>query len=138
MTLKTSHRDIGRPLDAPLLTFDLPALLEKVKSEADWRKNERNSMTLHKSPGLRVILVAMHAGTAILTHTAAYPFSLQLIDGRIRFTAGKQTTTLGRGELLTLHAGIPHDLVAMEQSAFLLTLAAGNEHPAQSAVAMRK
>jgi quercetin dioxygenase-like cupin family protein len=131
MTLKTSHRDIGRPLDAPLLTFDLPSLLEKIKSEEDWFKHERNSMTLHKSPGLRVILVAMHAGTCIPAHTAAYPFSLQVVAGRVRFTAGKKTTTLECGQLLTLHAGIPHDLVALEQAAFLLTLAAGNDHPAE-------
>jgi len=119
-------------LDAPLLTFDLPALLEKIKSETDWLKHERNSMTLHKSPGLRIILVAMHEGTSIPGHTAAYPFSLQVVAGSIRFTAGKNTATLRCGELLTLHAGIPHDLVALEQAAFLLTLAAGNDHPAQS------
>lgn len=130
MALQTSHRDIGRPLDAPLLTFDLPALLEKIKGEEDWFRNERNSMTVHKSTELRVILVAMHAGTSIPAHTAAYPFSLQVLEGRVRFTAGKKTTELRRGNLLTLHAGIPHDLVAVEQSAFLLTLAAGDAHPA--------
>ncbi|MDD5304397.1 MAG: cupin domain-containing protein [Elusimicrobia bacterium] len=132
MTLKTSHRDIGRPLDAPLLTFDLPALLEKIKSEEGWGKHERNAMTLHKSPGLRIVLVAMHAGTAIPAHKADYPFSLQVIEGSVQFTSGKKTTKLQRGQMLTLHAGIPHDIAAPEETAFLLTLAAGDAHPAQS------
>lgn len=130
MAIQTPHRDIGRPLDAPLQDFDLPELIKRLKSEEDWFRHERNSMTVHKSPELRVILVVMHAGTSIPAHTAAYPFSLQVLEGRVRFTAGKKTTVLRRGSLLTLHAGIPHDLVAEEQSAFLLTLAAGEAHPA--------
>jgi quercetin dioxygenase-like cupin family protein len=126
MTPKTSHREIGRPLDAPLQTFDLPALLEEVKSEKSWRMHDRNAITLHKDPALRVILVAMHAGTSIPTHAADYPFSL-MVEGRVRFTAGKKITMLLRGEMLTLHAGIPHDLSASEDAAFILTLAAGKE-----------
>lgn len=125
MTTRIAHRNIGRPLDAPLLTFDLPALLDKIKSEEDWSKNERNAMTLHKSPELKVILVAMHGGTAIPGHKADHPISLQVIEGSILFTSGKKTATLQRGQMLTLHAGIPHDIVATVESAFLLTLATG-------------
>jgi quercetin dioxygenase-like cupin family protein len=118
-------------LDAPAQSFDLPALLEKIKGEADWREHPRNSMTLHKSSGLRVVLVAMHAGTAIPQHTAAYPFSLQVVEGSVRFNAGKKSVTLQRGQMVTVHAGVPHDLEAPVTAAFLLTLAAGEEHPAQ-------
>ena len=132
MTLKTSHRDIGRPLDGPLQTFDLPSLLEGIKSEEDWRAHERNSMTLHKGPGLRVVLVAMHARATIPAHAAAYPFSLLVVEGSVRFTAGEKTVTLRRGQMLTLHAGIPHGIEAPEDAAFLLTLAAGDGELAPS------
>lgn len=125
MTTRIAHRNIGRPLDAPLLTFDLPALLDKIKSEEDWSKNERNAMTLHKSPELKVILVAMHGGGAIPEHKAEHPFSLLVVEGSLRFTAEKKTTTLQRGQLLTLHAGIPHGIEAAEECAFLLTLSTG-------------
>lgn len=129
MTTKTVHRDIGRTLDEPLLTFDLPALLEQIKSEEGWSKNARNAMTLHKSPELRIVLVAMHAGTSIPGHKADYPFSLMMIEGSIRFTSGKKTTTLQSGQMLTLHAGIPHDIEAPVESVFLLTLATGAAAP---------
>jgi len=132
MTTKFAHRDIGRPLDAPVLTFDLPTLLKKIQSEEDWGKHERNAMTLHKSPGLRIVLVAMHAGTVIPAHKADYPFSLQVLEGSLLFTSRKKTTKLQCGELLTLHAGIPHGIEAPEEAAFLLTLAAGDAHPAQA------
>lgn len=128
MNTQVSHRDIGRPLDEPLQTFDLPPLIEKIKSEADWSAHERNAMTLHKSPGLRVMLVSMHARTEIARHTASYPMSLLVVEGSVRFTAGNKTVLLQRGQLLTLHAGIPHRLEAPEEASFLLTLAA--DHPA--------
>lgn len=131
MPLESPRRDIGRPLDAPLQAFDLPPLLERLRRERTWKDHERNSMTLHKSPGLRVVLVAMHAGTVIPEHTAAYPFTLLAVEGRLRFAAGKKTIALQRGELLTVHAGIPHALEAPEEAAFLLTLAAGAGHPAE-------
>jgi len=129
MELKTAHRDIGRPLDGPLQSFDLPALLEKIKSEEDWRTQDRNAMTLHKGPGLRIMLIAMHAGTSIASHVAAYPISLLMIEGSLIFTAGKQSSRVQRGQMLTLHAGIPHALEAPEEAAFLLTLASGPEQP---------
>lgn len=131
MTTGFAHRDIGRQLDAPLLTFDLSALLKKIHSEEDWDKHERNAMTLHKSPGLRIVLVAMHAGTVIPAHKADFPFSLQVVEGSLLFTSRKKTTKLQCGEMLTLHAGIPHGIEAPEEAAFLLTLAAGDAHPAQ-------
>lgn len=121
-----AHRDIGRPLDAALQAFDLPPLLEKIKSERDWTEQKRNAMTLHKSPGLKVVLVAMHAGTTIPEHRAGAPFSLLVVEGRVRFTADGRTTTLERGGLLTLHAGVAHSVEAAEESAFLLTLAGGS------------
>ena len=130
MALKTSHRDIGRPLDASFLTFDVPSLLDQIKSEDDWLKEPRNAMTLHKSRDLRIVLIAMHAGTRIRPHTADYPISLQVIAGSLRFNAGPKSATLRKGQLLTLHEGIPHDIEAPEESAFLLTLATGGNHPA--------
>lgn len=120
-----AHRDIGRPLDAALQTFDLPPLIARLKSERDWTEQKRNAMTLHKGPGLKVVLVAMHAGTEIPEHRASAPFSLLVVEGSLRFRAEGRTTTLARGQLLTLHAGLAHSLEAPEEAAFVLTLGDG-------------
>lgn len=132
MALKTSHRDIGRPLDSSFLIFDIPELLKQIKSEEDWSKEPRNAIILHKSHGMRIVLVAMHAGTAIQPHTADYPISLQVVEGSLKFNAGSKSATLRQGQMLTLHEGIRHDIKAPEESAFLLTLATGEDHPAES------
>ena len=55
-------------LDAPLLTFDIPTLLAQLKHEDLWRTGKRNAMTLLKDRGLRVVLIVMHASTAIPSH----------------------------------------------------------------------
>jgi quercetin dioxygenase-like cupin family protein len=39
--------------------------------------------------------------------------------------------TLNPGQLLTLHAGIPHAMEAVEEAAFLLTIATETPHPAE-------
>lgn len=125
------HRDIGRILDASLLRFDIAQLLNQIKAEDDWKKEDRNAIILYKSPDLRVVLVAMHAGTAIKPHTANHPFSLQVVEGIIRFRTDSQDVSLGRGQMITLHAGVPHELYAPEEAAFLMTLAMAEAHPAE-------
>ena len=93
MTAQRPHSTTERPLDAPLLTFDLPALLTHIKGEDAWRKGLRNAVTLLKGHRLRVVLVAMHAGTVIPSHQADGPISLQVIEGAPAFSSGKSRAT---------------------------------------------
>jgi quercetin dioxygenase-like cupin family protein len=110
-----------------VLTFDLTTLLAQIKSEEAWQKGPRNAMTLHKGPGLRVVLVAMHGNTTLPAHRAEGPISVQVLEGILTFGVETHAVTLRAGELLTLHAGIPHSVEALEESALLLTL--GTEVP---------
>ena len=132
MTPQRPHPTTERPLDAPLLTFDIPSLMTQIKSEDTWKKGSRNGMTLLKGQGLRVVLVAVRAGTTIPSHRADGPLSLQVVEGTIKFSAASQEVTLGEGQVLTLQAGIPHSVEAIEESAFLLTLATETPSPAEA------
>ena|SRR5262245_5032991 len=132
MTPQRPHPTTERPLDAPLLTFDLSTLVTQIKSEDTWAKGSRNGMTLLKGQGLRVVLVAMRAGTVIPSHRAEGPLSLQVVEGTLKFIAAPQEVTLGEGQVLTLQAGIPHRVEAIEESAFLLTLATETPSPAEA------
>lgn len=131
MARQRAHDLKEHPLDAPLLTFDIPALLTQIKGEETWKKGEHNAMTLVKGKGLRVVLVAMHADTAIAKHQADCPISLQVIEGRIKLSTDSEVLTINKGHLLTLKDGIPHFVEAPEESAFLLTLATDKPHPAE-------
>ena len=73
----------------------------------------------------------MHADTAIPSHQADCAISLQVIEGSLRFGTDSQAVTLKKGDLLTLKAGISHAIEAVEESAFLLTLATDRPHPTE-------
>lgn len=111
------------PLDAPLLTFDLRALVQQIKSEETWRKGERATMPLFKTERMRVLLVALRAGTKLSSHRADGPITVHVLEGRIAFSAESQTVTLADGQMLSLQAGLPHAVDAPEDAVFLLTVA---------------
>lgn len=116
------RRNLGRTLDAPLATFDLGSIAARLKAEDVWRKQDRNAIILYKVEGLRVGVVALHAGTKLEPHAADCPVTVQLLSGRIRFSVAAGSVVLGPGQLLTLQAGLKHEVEAVEEAAFLLTL----------------
>ena len=126
-------------LDSPLMTFDLPALITQMKREDSWSTEKRNAMTLLKRNAktslkgrdLRIVLIVMQAGMVIQAHQADSPINVQVLEGRLQFSTDSQSVTLGKGQMLTLQAGIRHWVEARGESAFLLTLAAGQSHPVE-------
>jgi len=118
-------------LDAPLLTFDIPTLLAQLKNEDLWRTGKRNAMTLLRDHRLRMVLIVMHVSTAIPSHQAESPLSVQVIEGRLQVRTDAEPVTLKKGQMLALQAGIRHEIEALEESALLLTLATSQSHPAE-------
>ena len=132
MASERPHPVTERPMDAPLLTFDLPALLAQLKREDTWANAARTGLTLLKGQRLRIMLVALHAGTTIPWHQADGPISVQVVEGTLTFRTEAQALTLQPGQLLTLQAGIRHAVEAVEESAFLLTMATETPHSVES------
>ncbi len=126
-----AHVTDERPLDRPLLAFDIASLLQQIRAEETWHRGSHDAMTLTKSRGLRVVLVAMRTGTVLPWHRAAGPFSLQLLEGELAVHTDAQTVTLHAGELLTIAAEVRHQVTAFRDAAFLLTLAAEELHAAE-------
>jgi quercetin dioxygenase-like cupin family protein len=123
----TPQRPAGhRLLDAPLVVLNLPALLTQLRQEPAWQNGDRNSITAYKTEGLRIVLLALRAGAELKTHTAPGIISVQVLEGQLSFTAGPQTDALESGQMLVLHAGLPHSVVAVTEVVFLLTLALSN------------
>jgi len=116
-------------LDAPLMTFDLATMIAEMKGEPTWGTANRNALTLLKDDRLRVVLVVMHGGTTIPPHIAAGPITVQAVQGRLKLGVESRDVPLWPGRLLTLKAGTIHRVEAIEDCAFLLTLAAEATHP---------
>ena len=56
-------------------------------------------------------------------HKAEGRISVQVLSGHIRLRASGRTFSLRPGGLLAIDQGVSHDVEALEESAFLLTIA---------------
>lgn len=72
---------------------------------------------------MRVVLIALHEGAEIKTHKGPGIISIQVLEGHIIFATEHETTERMAGQMLALHSGIPHSVVAKTESVFLLTMA---------------
>jgi hypothetical protein len=121
-TTGTTQRP-GRDHVGQALTFDLEAELARLKGEEHWHLHGRNSATLVKEPNLRLVLIAMQAGTQVDEHHTAGRLGIQVIRGHLRVTVPGQTMDLPAYHLLALDFAVDYDIQALEESAFLLTVA---------------
>ena len=120
----TPNRPEGeRMLNAPMIEMDLNQYMEQLKQEPAWKESDRNSITLFKSDTMRIVLIGLHENAELKTHTANGIISVQVIEGLIKFTAEAQTASLEKGQMIALQQKIPHSVVAVRESFFLLTLA---------------
>ncbi len=120
----TPQRPEGdRLLDAPLVTMDLNHLMEQVRNEPSWKDSDRNSITIYKSENMRMVLIGLHQNAELKTHTANGIISVQVLEGHIRFATEQQVVELQKGQMLALKKQIPHSVLALKETFFLLTMA---------------
>ena len=113
---------IARGLRAPLLHVDLMTTLGELRQEDPWRLRGHNARTVAKYPDLRVVLVAMREGSRLHEHRTEARITIQVLVGRIRLHVEGRIVELRFGDLLAVDRGMPHDVEALDESAFLLTL----------------
>ncbi len=112
-----------RVLDAPMVSIDLNQYMDQIRDEQTWRTGDKNAMTVFKTEGMRIVLIALHSGTEIAKHKAEGVISVQVLEGKIQFVSDEGTAELSQGMMVTLHKGIEHSVKAVEKSVFLLTIA---------------
>lgn len=113
----------GRLLDATLVSIDVPDFIKQLKSEPAWQKSDRNAMTVFKTDGMRVVLVALHEDAVLTRHSANGIISVQVLEGKINFNTDDKSVVLEKGQMIALHKAEPHSVAAIKESVFLLTVA---------------
>lgn len=106
----------------PSLEFDLPGRVEQLRREQLGEKKIA-SKTLVKHPDFRIALTVMRAGSRIEEHKAVGRISVQTVSGHIRMQVTGKLVDLPAGHMLALDRAVPHDVEAVEDSAYLLTMA---------------
>ena len=115
-------------IDGPFLEFELRAQIELLRHEEAYRRG-RNSKTLAKYPDFRIVLSVIKAGAHIQQHSASGRISVHMVSGHIRMHVAEKLLDLPAGRLLVLDRAILHDVEAIEDSAFLVTLTAPDGNP---------
>lgn len=98
--------------------------IQKLKSAPAWQQHAgRSSETLVKYADFRVVLVVMKQGSHMDNHHADGPISIHGIQGKIRVhLPDGHAAEVGPGDILALERCLKHDVEALEESAFLLTI----------------
>ena len=118
----TTQRPQGdRVMDAPLVTIDLRSFTKQIKEEKAWEDRDRNAITVFKTDGMRIVLIALRKNAEMAKHIAEGMISVQVLEGKILFTTEEQSVELEQGGMVALHQNVPHSVQAKEETIVLLT-----------------
>ena len=87
-------------LDAPLVYMNIPAFIEQLKNESTWKDSDRNTITVFKTDGLRMVLIGLHAGAEMAKHSANGHISVQVLEGALKFVTDEKSVELNKGEIV--------------------------------------
>jgi len=116
----TAHKTHAAAQVAPHLNFDLKA--EVANLCRGGMHAGRNSRNLIKAPDLRVVFVTAKKGTVMNDHRADGTVTILAVAGAIRLKLEDTTVELRRGALLGLDRSRRHDVQALSDCAFLVTI----------------
>ena len=101
--------------------FDLNQEIADAASRKPWQAGQY-AKTLFKKHDFRIVLITMERGAHMKEHHADGTISVQVLNGKVRMNVGDRPYELTAGNLFTLAASIRHDVEALDDSAFLLTI----------------
>jgi quercetin dioxygenase-like cupin family protein len=101
----------------------LDVMEEVRKMRASPRPGGRLGKTLVRNPDLRVVLMVLERGARIPRHHSKGSLTIQALDGRVIVALLESSFDLEPGQILAIDRDVSHALVAVDESALLLTIA---------------
>jgi len=114
--------DGDRTIDTAKLLIDIPSFITQIKSEKQWRKSDRNSITVFKSGKMRIVLTALRKKAEMETQHPDNDFSLHVIDGKILLKTDAGNVAVSSGQVVALHEKVPYTIKAVKKTMMLLTI----------------
>jgi quercetin dioxygenase-like cupin family protein len=101
--------------------FDLQQEVYKAEDRRPWVSGIY-SKTLLKQDDMRLVLTLMDANASMNDHHADGSISIQVLIGKLRLSAEGAEYQISARHLLSLEPSVRHSVLALEPSAFLLTI----------------
>ena len=111
--------------------LDLAQEMLTSEQTKPWQTGHTARMLVKKGD-FRMVLISMEKGSVLKEHHADGTISVQVLKGSLRFTAQGKAHTLQTNSLVALAPPIRHEVEALEDSAFLLTIAWPNAEQLQN------
>jgi quercetin dioxygenase-like cupin family protein len=109
----------------------LASLVDELLATPEVQREGKTGRTLAKSQHLTVVLTVMRAGERVREQTIPAPTIVVAIRGDLSFDrAGEASHVSAQSEsVLLMGPGVPHEIVAHTDSAFLLVLGTRDDGP---------
>lgn len=107
--------------DFPIARLDLAAEARALRDSP--RASGRVTKALIHNPDLRSILMVLDRGAQLAEHDAPGSLMIQVLDGRVVIRVLGSTFTLTGGQVLAIDRDVAHAVLALDDSAILLTIA---------------
>jgi homogentisate 1,2-dioxygenase len=111
-----------RIIDTSKLLIDIPSFITQIKSEKQWKKSDRNAITVFKSDKMRIVLTALRKKAEMQTLHPDNDFSLHIIDGKILLKTAAGNIAVSSGQIVALHEKVPYTIKAVKKTTMLLTI----------------
>lgn len=79
------------------------------------------------TPFTKELRIIFKKGQLMESHQAPFPIIVELFEGEISFGINDEKHLLSKGDILTLEANVPHDLLANADSIVRLSLSKGDK-----------
>ena len=87
-----------------------------------YNENKPAISVLFETETTKEIRIVMKKDQVMKEHKTSFPITVELFEGAIDFGVNGTVNNLVKGDLVSLDANIPHDLVAAKDSIVRLTL----------------
>ena len=104
-----------------IVQFEISQEISILNARRPWLQGH-SARTLFKGTTFRIVLISMDANSKLNKHHADGTISVHVLRGSLRLHIGEQTRDIAANGLLTIGASIEHDVEALEDSHFLLTM----------------
>lgn len=96
--------------------------IASLRKELNYNEDKVAVSVLMETEMAKEIRILFRKGQSMKEHKAGFPITVEIHQGTIQFGVKGEKMTLNAGDLISLDAHVPHDLLAEEDSIVRLTL----------------
>ena len=113
----------SRPLMEDLMVFSLPAEIDALREEDQYKNGDRNSATLAKEVDFRVLLTVLRSGATLDENDGDARTSVTVLDGSATLSLEREESDLSEKDVAVIDSGNAWNLRATSDCAVLISLA---------------